>query len=192
MGTTGVGLAEQMRKNGYPFPELTGQHFKSFKERWKAQERVCDGWIKEVIKDWQIGDFLSECHAEARRFGYIRDRWGRIRFLPSVLSTNRQIREGALRQAQAFKPQAGARGYVKQFQCRLWREIIKPLKQDGYYIEPLLDIHDDTLLEFDEDLGDMLGPLVTDLAESTFSEIIPMKVEGKIGTIWSKLAKVGA
>lgn len=189
MGTTKVGLAEQQRKNHYPFPELAGVTFHGLKERRKAEEEVCDGWIKTVISDWEIGPFISQCHADARRYGYIRDRWGRIRFLPSVLSPNKQIQEGAKREAQAFKPQAGARGFVKTWEARVWREVIKPLKSQGAYIEPILDIHDDLLLEFDESLGPMLKPLLESMAEDTFHEIIPIQCKGALGTVWSTLKK---
>lgn len=187
MGTTKVGLAEQQRKNSYPFPELKGQHFKDIKARRGAEEEVCDQWIKTVIDDWQIGDFISECHAEARRFGHVRCRWGRIRFLPSVLSPNKKVSEAAKREAQAFKPQAGARGYVKTFEARVWREVIKPLKAEGAYIEPILDIHDDLLLEFQEDLGPMLKPLLESIAESSFNEPIPILCRGSVGPVWSTL-----
>lgn len=186
MGTTGIGLAEQQRKNHYPFPELKGVVFASQQKRYEAQAEVCQAWVDEVIKDWGIGPYIAEKHAEARRYGYVRDRWGRMRFLPSVLSPNKQIREGALREAQAFGPQAGARGFYKQILVRVWREVIKPLKAEGYYIEPILDIHDDLLLEFDAHMKDWLVPVVDSIFNGTFGGLeVPITAKSKVGEYWS-------
>lgn len=187
MGLTEVGLAEQMRRHHYPFPELEGQTFATQDDRRYAQAVVCRAWIEAVIADWGIAAYIAECHAEARRFGYVRSRGGRIRFLPSVLSPNKQVRQAALRDAQAYGPQAGARFYMKQVEYRVWTEVIKPLQQQGKYIEPLLDIHDDLLLEFDEDLGSLLLPLIESMVADSFQEAIPITAKGKIGTQWSKI-----
>lgn len=184
MGMTLMGLAEQFRKNGYPWPELAGLTFKTQDELFKAQGEVCDQYILTIIKDWGLGPYIAEKHAEARRYGYVRDRWGRIRFLPSVLSPNKQIREGALREAQAFGPQAGARGFYKQILVRVWREVIKPLWASGVYIEPLLDIHDDLLVEMDESVTPWVSSMIESLFNTTFNETIPITCKAKIGKNW--------
>lgn len=185
MGTTGVGLAEQMRKHHYAFPELQGIVFKTADDRRHGEIEVCQTWIDTVIDTWGIREYISACHAEARRYGYVRSRGGRIRFLPSVLSPNKQIRLAALRDAQAYGPQAGARFYMKQVEYRVWTEVIKPLQQQGKYIEPILDIHDDLLLEFDEDLGDLLLPLIESMVADSFQTEIPITAKGKVGVKWS-------
>jgi uracil-DNA glycosylase family 4 len=187
MGTTKMGLAEQQRRNGYPFPELTGTHFTSLKARREAEEEVCDRWIKSVIDDWGIAGYIADRHAEARRYGGVRDRWGRIRWLPSVLSPNRTIREEAQRQAQAFPPQAGARGFVKHWESEVWRTVIRPLRAEGWYVEPLLDLHDDLVLEFDEELGGMLKPLIESIAVNLFQCAVPIVCKGSVGPVWGDL-----
>jgi uracil-DNA glycosylase family 4 len=187
MGTTRYGLAEQMRKNGYPFPELDHTGIHSYKALLEAQAEVCDWWIKTVIADWGLTPYISEKHAEARRLGYVSDRWGRKRFLPSVLSPNKMVREEALRQAQAFGPQAGARGFMKQIEARVWREVIKPMQQGGYYLEGLLDGHDALLLEFQEDVeGDVTG-WVTAIFNETFHEEVPVVAKGSVGQTWAEI-----
>lgn len=187
MGTTRYGLAEQMRKNGYPFPELSGFLLPTYKARLEAEAEVCNQWIQTVIADWGIAPYISEKHAEARRFGYVSDRWGRKRFLPSVLSPNKMVREEALRQAQAFGPQAGARGHMKIIECRVWREVIKPLQSAGSYIEGLLDCHDALLLEFDADLEGYVTDAVGAIFNTTFTEVIPISAKGGTGQAWAEL-----
>lgn len=189
MGMTEVGLAEQMRKNGYPWPEMTPGHkvFYNQTELQRDQEEICRSWIQATIADWGIGPYLEEKKAQARRYGYVTDRWGRRRYLPSVLSPNKHIREEALRMAQSFPIQAGARGFYKTIVARVWREVIKPLRAEGHYLEPLLDIHDDLLLEFDEQMADWLVPLISSYFDTTFQEAIPITCKAKTGQNWSLL-----
>lgn len=200
MGLTEVGLAEQMRKHGYKFPELAGKHFATQQARYEAQAKVCQQWIAATIADWGIEGYIKAKHAEARRFGYVSSRGGRLRFLPSVLSPNKQIREAAQREAQAYGPQAGARFFMKQIESRVWREIIQPMNAEGPSaapyrgegphwgrIEPCLDIHDDLLLEFDEDLGPLLHPLIESMVAASFDTEIPITAKGAIGKKWSEV-----
>ena len=187
MGLTEVGLAEQMRKHHYPFPELDGKHFASLDDRRFAEAKVCQEWIAAVIEDWELEPYIKGKHAEARRYGYVRSMGGRIRFLPSALSPNKRIREAALRDAQAYGPQAGARYFMKQIEHRIWTEVIKPLKAEGLYIEPILDIHDDLLLEFQEDLGDLLLPLIESMVAASFDTPVPITAKGAVGIKWSDL-----
>lgn len=191
MGMTEMGLAEQMRKNQYPWPELDGwadgDGASNPKAVLQAQAEVCRGWIETVAEEWQIKPYWSRMHAQARRLGYVTDIWGRRRYLPSVLSPNKQQREGALRQAQAFGPQAGARGVYKLAVARVWREVIRPLQAQGHYIEPLLDLHDDLLLEFDEVLGEMLKVVIRSYFETAVEWPIPVVCSAKVAQKWSDL-----
>lgn len=187
MGITEVGLAEQMRKRNYPFPELAELGPLTLDQRRKAEAQVCKEWVDKVIEDWGIYSYIKGKHAEARRYGYVRSIGGRIRFMGSILSPNKQIREAAEREAQAFGPQAGARYFMKQVEYRIWTEVIKPLKKEGWYIEPILDIHDDLLLEFDEELAGLLLPLNESIIASTFDVGIPITCKGSIGERWSEL-----
>lgn len=187
MGMTEMGLAEQYRKNGYPWPELKGVIFESQKDLFKAQAEVCRQHIQTVIDEWQIEGYLEEKRAQARRFGYVTDCWGRRRYLANVSSPNKHVAEEACRMAQSFPIQAGARGFYKTVVAKVWQDVIRPLQAEGYYIEPLLDIHDDLLLEFQDDMADWLNPLIESYFNGTFQLTIPITCKGSIGARWSDL-----
>jgi DNA polymerase I-like protein with 3'-5' exonuclease and polymerase domains len=76
---------------------------------------------------------------------------------------------------------------MKQIEARVWREVIKPLQAEGLYIEPILDIHDDLLLEFQEDLGGLLLPLIESMVAASFETEVPITAKGSIGKKWSDL-----
>lgn len=75
----------------------------------------------------------------------------------------------------------------KQAVKRVWREVVKPLRQAGHYIEIILDLHDDLLMEFDEGLEGVLKPVVKSIMETTVQWPIPIAVSAKTGPIWSEL-----
>jgi uracil-DNA glycosylase family 4 len=186
MGMTERGLAEQMRKNKYAWPELQGVKFHSPKKLLEAQAEVCQTWIQTTIADWGIGPYLESKVQQARDYGFVTDRWGRRRYLASVLSPNKMTRLEAERMAQSFPIQAGARGFYKQIIVRVWREVILPMKKEGYYVEPILDIHDDLLLEFDVTLSEFMQTVVTDIFDKTFTGLaVPITCKGKISQNWS-------
>lgn len=187
MGMTERGLAEQYRKNGYPWPELAGLKFPDQKRLFAAQAEVCKQHIKATIDDWGIESYLESKRSQARRYGYVTDMWGRRRFLANVDSPNDMVREEALRMAQSFPIQAGARGFYKTVVAKVWRDVIKPLQAEGYYIEPLLDVHDDLLLEFDASMANWLNPLIESYFNATFQLAIPITCKGAVGEAWNLL-----
>jgi len=184
MGTTGYGLSDQLRGLGYTFPQLQGQSFPDIKSLYRAQAEVCQSWVDRIIDKWEIKPYIDKQHWHARTYGWVADFWGRRRYLPLAASSDKKLRQEALRQAQAFGPQAGARGIYKQGVAAWWTQCYRPLHKMGHYIEPLLDIHDDLLLEFQEDLGPVLLPWVTHILQTTVAWPVPLVVNGKVGQSW--------
>lgn len=171
MGITEKGLLDQFHKNG--------------SLDW-TEDRC-----RELLREWhkaypQASSYIFGKHAEARRYGYVRDMWGRLRYLPGVHSWDRQVQEEALRQAQATPIQSGAQGIEKRLMARIWQRLPQ-LWELGIFCEPLLQVHDDLIFEFDEEAY----LLVDDLIMDALSEIqwfpIPIKAEGNAGRKWSEL-----
>jgi DNA polymerase-1 len=97
-GITGAGLLDQMKLAGAV--------------DWT--EDRCD----EIIEEWfriypGVRTYMEACRTEARRYGFVRDRWGRRRYLPAIHSPIRHVREEAERQSHSFKISASAQGIMK-------------------------------------------------------------------------------
>jgi DNA polymerase I-like protein with 3'-5' exonuclease and polymerase domains len=117
------------------------------------------GWsvadCKKMIKSWfdiysGIAAYMKSNGEYAKRYGFIRDMWGRIRYIPGIRSTNKWIRMDAERQAGNAPIQMGAQGIIKDAMGRLvpiYQEIsrIAPVK-------PLIQIHDDIVWEVAEEV----------------------------------------
>lgn len=183
-GITAIGLKAQMdlanaTKNGLPL----GQGGIS----WSEDD--CDRMIKGYF-DVHTGvrDYLDRCRAEARRYGYVRDRWGRIRHLPGVHSSIRHIREEALRQSHSHKIQAGAQGIMKQGMKLVW-EAIDQWHREGRWIECLLQVHDELLfeLEDDEEFKQEVDFVVVNCLTSAVTLSVPMGAKGGFARNWGLL-----
>lgn len=160
------------------------------------------GWdlvrCRQVIYDYlhgvypRCGAYLEECRAEARRYGFVRDRWGRIRYLPGVHSDIPWVRYEAERQSHSFKISASAQGVLKTAMAGVW-EYIKPDVggfNDLGAIEPLLQIHDELLFEGTEeywDGGHNLENIKLLMCHSSSMGDIPIKAKGQTAENWGGL-----
>ena len=129
--------------------------------------------------------FLAEAKAEALRNGYVRDRGGRIRYLPGVFSSNPAIREEALRQSHSHKISGTAQWIKKRALKRIWHEI-RDLPR--WEVEPLLEIHDEFLLEFKAERKDWVGAMLVKCmsADSNLFKV-PIKAKFGCGPNWGVL-----
>lgn len=175
-GITGAGLLDQFRMAGIT-------------DGW--DEQSCD----ELIQAWfgvypGVKAYMERCRAEARRNGVVYDRWGRPRYLPGAQSSLSHIREEAERQSHSHKIQAGAQGIMKRAMAAVDRDILD-LQAQGYGVWPLMQIHDELILEFEEGLEGLLEPMVVDslTRTTTLPSGVPLGAKGAYGRAWGQLEK---
>ena len=170
MGMTAVGLTAQFHKQG--------------QRQWTQDD--CQRLLDEYFKLYSgVKAYVSGKHAEARRFGYVRDMWGRIRYIGGVHSPDRKVREEALRQAQATPIQSGAQGIIKRIMRALWPEIVA-MRQHAW-VEPLLQIHDALIFEFDETVHRLLDETVMRAMRDTVTLRVPVTAKGTTAQRWGDL-----
>lgn len=148
----------------------------------------CDKLIVEWLKVYKgVNVFMQEAKAEAHRFGYVRDHWGMIRYLPGVYSEDPRVVAEAERAASSMKIQGGAQGMLQQ--SIVWlKPYIRGLQLAGARIQWLLQIHDEIILEFQEDLWESIDPLVVEaLTEHSMKLIVPIKAKGSRAKQWGHL-----
>lgn len=178
-GITEIGLAEQMALAGA--------------EGWDNDNcaRAIAGYFG-IYK--RVKQYMENCRAEARRYGYVRDRWGRIRYLPGVHSELRWIRSEAERQSHSFKISASAQGVLKMAMAQIWAWLISSDAQgaqgaQGGIAEPLLQIHDELLFEVtdDEEVKELVDTAVMHYMCNTTRIRVPIKAKGSYGSDWGSL-----
>lgn len=177
-GITEKGLAEQMALAGA--------------EGW--DEDRCKQAIEEYLKIYKgVKRYMNRCWMEAQSKGYVRDRWGRIRYLCNARSDDRRIREEAQRQSHSFKISASAQGIMKHAMRAIW-EWMRSERLVGHgaqmgRVEPLLQIHDSMLMECDGDKqtrAEVDAAMVYFMCETTKLRV-PIRAKGGFGATWGEI-----
>lgn len=135
--------------------------------------------------------YMQDAAREAERYGFVRDRWGRIRYLPGIWSPVKAVREEAARQASSHKIQAGAQGYMKVCQAAIWKHLVRPLAsglawEAMWPVEPLLQIYDSLIMEVHRDYAEFANEqIVGHLTQTVKTRTgLPMKAKGGLGRSW--------
>lgn len=174
-GITCTGLADQMALAG-----AAG---------WTEDrcEEAINGWF-EIYK--AVRSYMENKRAESRRYGFVRDIWGRIRYLPGVWSSISSVREEALRQSHSHAIQAGAQGIIKKAMAEIWKDLREAWTwTPPWRVEPLLQIHDELLFELHDDgkWTDLWGMQIKDRLEHTTELSVPVKAKYSFGPNWGAL-----
>lgn len=177
---TNIGLLEQMPtvcKNCKK--EATLHDCQKFEPLWN--ENNCQDILNAFyVRYPHILKMRRRDHANARRFGYLWDEWGRILHVAAVRSVLEWVVSSALREAGNFPIQSTAQGTVKLTMAAVHDD----LTNGGLYGEvvyPLLQIHDELLFECREDVVEEIAELV----KWRFETCVELKVPIKAGAAMS-------
>jgi len=190
MGITEHGLLDQFKKNG-SYKGMTTRYNRITEEDEKVRIEWDLDECKGLLKEWhriypKSSRYMSDKHAEARRYGYVRDLFGRLRYIPGVRSYDKFVRAAAERDAQSTPIQSGAQGIVKRWMKAVW-DRLPALQAQGVYVEPLLQIHDALILEFDTEHYAKVNALVLGALDELQWFPISVSAKGKSGERWSDL-----
>jgi len=124
-----------------------------------------------------IGAYQEQILNFARKTGYVETLFGRRRYLPNLLAAQRNIRQGAERQAVNMPIQGTAADIMKLAMIRADRQ----LRESGMRARILLQVHDELVLEAPQEELSALGTLLRDAMGRTVELVVPLEVEVKAG-----------
>jgi DNA polymerase-1 len=159
-------------------------------------EEQCDRFIEQWFSLYpEVRAYLDLQHYRARRYGYVWDVFGRVRRVPETSSVHPYIRSAGLRQAGNMPIQSCSAGQTKLAMGEL-DEIYSNLYSDGNgtWIQPLLTIHDQLIVEVEEDSADVIREITMDCFSRVMTDQetgehlwrVPIKSDGEILTRWTK------
>jgi len=148
-----------------------------------------------LITEWnklypEIKDFRLEQIAHARRFGYVKDMFGRIRFVPEIYCPIRSIQEAGARQAGNMPIQSGSQGIIKLAMARLFKERNEQNLFDK--LKFIMQIHDSMIIELDDDPGFVRDRAIwmRDVMTGVVHLTVPLEVDIKCGPNWGEMEKM--
>jgi len=149
-------------------------------------EGECQGFIDMWFGIYPgVKDMMSRFKSDARRYGKVRDLFGRYRVVPEVKSALKWIINRGLREACNSPIQMGASEIIKE----AMKQLIPTCRDYGAKIvRPLLQIHDDLVFEVRNDMFDIIAPVVVDIMENAVVLDVPTPVDPKRSmTNWREL-----
>jgi DNA polymerase-1 len=131
-----------------------------------------------------IREYLQDVVQEARVKGYTETLLGRRRYLPDLLSDNRQRREMAERMALNAPIQGSAADIIKLAMLALEAEI----HQAGLKSRMILQVHDELILEVAPGEREVLEAIVRKAMGGAFPLEVALEVNVGVGESWESAA----
>lgn len=133
-------------------------------------------------------------HNRARKYAYVWDMWGRILHAAAVRSVHPWVVAAALREVGNFEFQAGSQGTIKLVMAAVWDDLLaakmvsieRPLDS---IVRPLLQIHDELLLEVREDVLDEVSELIKWRFSTCVELNVPIKAGSAVADSWGEIDK---
>jgi DNA polymerase I len=131
-----------------------------------------------------IRDYLQTVVEEARKVGYTETVMGRRRYLPDLMSDNRQRREVAERMALNAPIQGSAADIIKLAMLNVQSALVK----ENLKSRLLLQVHDELILEIVKSEESIVTELVRREMGSAFPLLAPLNVGIGVGKNWNVAA----
>ncbi len=133
----------------------------------------------------RVAEYMRTTVEQARRDGYVTTILGRRRYLPDILSRNRQIREGAERIAINAPIQGAAADIIKIAMLRVHHDLAPRFPG----LEMILQIHDELLFEMPRDMVPEAAPRIREVMERAYDLAAPLVVNLAAGANWQDLTE---
>jgi len=130
-----------------------------------------------------VTGYMEGMKTSAREKGYVETELGRRRYVPEILSDNRNLAQSGERMAINMPIQGLAADIMKLSMLRL-AEI---LPKYGDAVRMLLQVHDELILEVKDDVAGAFSKELKESMESAYALRVPLIVETAIGKDWGSL-----
>ena len=130
-----------------------------------------------------ISYYMLHIKETARQQGFVTTLLGRKRRIPELEARNPSLRAAGERMAINMPIQGTAADIIKIAMIRL----AERLADGGFKARPLLQVHDELLLEVPRDEVDRLVPILRSTMESALALDVPLTVDVKVGDDWESM-----
>jgi DNA polymerase I len=138
---------------------------------------IVDAYFERFPK---VDEFLQQAVVDATKTGFTRTLFGRRRYLPDLLSSNRNRQQMAQRMALNAPIQGTAADIIKLAMI----QVQDALDAAGLASQMLLQVHDEVILECPEAELDTVRDLVVEQMSSVADLAVPLVVDTAVGPTW--------
>ena len=146
----------------------------------KQAKEYIDSYFSKYsgIKNWS-----ARIIEETKQKGYVKTITGRIRYIPEINSSNKQIVSFGERMALNTPVQGTSADIIKIAMIN----VSKKLKEQNLKSKILLQVHDDLLLEVPKEEENIVINMLKYEMEHAVKLEVPLLVEVKKGTNWAEM-----
>ena len=130
-----------------------------------------------------VAKYMEEMKASAHEKGYVETELGRRRYMPEILSDNRNLAQSGERMAINMPIQGLEADIVKLSMLR----AAELLPKYGDAVRMLLQVHDELIFEVKDDVAEAFSKELKRAMESAYALRVPLIVETAIGKDWGSL-----
>lgn len=127
-----------------------------------------------------VREYMKSVTASAEKNGCAVTMFGRRRFIPELMSTNKNIKTHGVRAAMNTPIQGTAADIIKIAMVRVYRRLKKELPEARL----ILQVHDELIVEVPEALGEKAAQLMTEEMQGAVKLSVPLIAEAKEGKTW--------
>lgn len=143
---------------------------------------------KEIIERYferykMVKEYIEKTIQEAKENGYVSTLFGRRRYLSDINSSNKNLREFAQRQAVNMPIQGSCADIIKLAMLNIHQKLNRLPTQTA---RMLLNVHDELVFEVLEEQTEEIIQIVKQGMENVVNLCVPLKVDIKISSNWSK------
>lgn len=128
-----------------------------------------------------VKEYMEKAVEEARKNGFVRTFFGRIRYIPELKNPDNNIRQLGERAAMNTPIQGTAADIIKIAMINIFRR----LKTDNLSSKMIMQIHDELVFEVKEEEIDFVETLVREEMEGAVKLLVPLKVSIGKGGNWA-------
>lgn len=167
------GLLDQLRQLGLP--------------QW--DEASCADLIEKWLDTYPgVREYIERTGREVAETGIVYDEWGMPRRIPGIWHYSPHIAAEAGRIAVSHRVQGGAQGMIRN-SMRWLKKRVAELQAMSFTVQWCLQIHDEVVLLFDEDLWEMLDDIVVEALTCHHGSdmVVPVEASGHMARSWGGL-----
>lgn len=125
-------------------------------------------------------DYMERTRQIAREQGFVETILGRRLYTPDILASNKMVKQAAERAAINAPLQGSAADIIKLAMIAVQKML------PAQHAKLLLQVHDELVLEVDQDYASELAPQIQDVMQSVLSLSVPLLVEVGQGHNWDE------
>ncbi len=140
---------------------------KQYIDSYLANYKGVKAYMKQVVED-------------ARKIGYTQTLYGRRRWIPELISSNFNVRQGAERIALNTPIQGSAADLIKLAMIR----VDQALREQYPEARLLLQVHDELIVECPVEIAESVATMISEKMEKVAQLEVPLLAEAKWGCSW--------